>query len=177
MAAAVREHGYAPTTVAEVVAHARTSRRTFYQHFEDREDCFLALFDALTERMLDVIGEAATGDDPWEERVDRTLAAYLAAVAAEPQVTRACIVEIPALGPTGLDRARAVNERFAHQLCRLVEEAREHDPQLRPLTIEAAVLLAGGFRDLVLWAVDHGRDLTELHAVAGDLVRRITLRT
>lgn len=177
MAAAVREHGFAPTTVAEVVAHARTSRRTFYQHFEDREDCFLALFDVLTERMLDVIGEAATGDDPWEERVDRTLAAYLGAVAAEPQVTRACIVEIPALGPAGLDRARAVNERVAHQLCRLVDEAREHDPQLRPLTIEAAVLFAGGFRELVLWALDHGRDLTELHAVAGDLVRRITLRT
>jgi len=176
MAAAVREHGYAPTTVAEVVAHARTSRRTFYQHFEDRDDCFLALFDALTERMLAVIAEAATGDDPWERRVDRTLAAYLAAIAAEPEVTRASIVEIPALGPAGLARARAVNERAAHQLCRLVDEACEHDPNLRPLSLEAAILLVGGFRDLVLWALDHGRDLTELHAVAGDLVRRIMLR-
>jgi AcrR family transcriptional regulator len=177
MAAAVREHGFASTTVAEVVAHARTSRRTFYQHFEDREACFLALFDLLNDRVLDVIAEAATGDDPWEERVDRTLAAYLGAIAAEPEITRACIVEVSSLGPAGVQRDRLMTERAAHQLCRLVEEAGEHDPHLRPLSLEAAVMLAGGFRELVLWALDHGRDLTELHAVAGDLVRRITLRT
>lgn len=176
MAAAVREHGFASTTVAEVVAHARTSRRTFYQHFEDREACFLALFDVVTETLLEVIAEAATGDDPWEVRVDRTLSAYLGALAAEPELTRAIIVEIPALGPDGLRRAQAMNERAARTLSRLVEEAREHDATLRPLSVEAAIVLAGGVRDLVLWALDHGRDLTGLHEVAGDLVRRLTVR-
>jgi AcrR family transcriptional regulator len=176
MAAAIREHGFGPTTVAEVVAHARTSRRTFYQHFDDREDCFLALNDLLTERLLEVIAEAATGEENWEERVDRTLVAYLGALASEPELTRACIVEVPALGPEGLARTRALKERAAHLLCRLVEEAREHDPHLRPLSLEAALMLVGGFEDLVLWALEHGRDLTELQAVAGDLVRRITIR-
>ncbi|HEU4973770.1 MAG TPA: TetR/AcrR family transcriptional regulator [Baekduia sp.] len=175
MAAAIREHGFQATTVAEVVRRARTSRRTFYQHFEDREACFLALFDLVSEQVLAVITEAATGEDAWERRVDRTLAAYLAALAAEPELTRSCLAELPALGPEGIARARAMDERAARQLSRLVEEARVHDPELRPLTPEAALVLTGGFRELVLWTLDQGRDLTELQAVAGDLVRRITM--
>jgi AcrR family transcriptional regulator len=176
MAEAIREHGFQPTTVAEVVRRARTSRRTFYQHFDDREACFLALYDVVSERVLAVIAEAATGDDPWEQRVDRTLAAYLGALAAEPELTRSCVVELPALGPEGVARARAMDERAARQLSRLVEEARVHDPELRPLAPEAALVLTGGFRELVIWTLDQGRDLTELRSVAGDLVRRITMR-
>lgn len=175
MADAVREHGFAATTVAEVVRRARTSRRTFYQHFEDREACFLGLFELVSERVLEVVLEAATGEDAWEARVDRTLAAYLGTLASEPEITRACLLELPALGPLALARSRAMDERFARQLTRFVEEAREHDPDVRPLALEAAVVLTGGFRDLVIWSLDQGRDLTELRAVAGDLVRRITL--
>jgi AcrR family transcriptional regulator len=176
MADAVREHGFAATTVADVVARARTSRRTFYQHFEDREACFLALFDVVTERLLALIAQAVTGDGAWEERVDRGVAAYLGALAADPELTRSCIQETRGLGEAGLARARAVDRRWASMMVRLVDEARAHDPDLRPLTPEAATVIAGGFRDLVVQTLDEGRDLTELRPVAGDLLRRITMR-
>jgi AcrR family transcriptional regulator len=176
MADAVREHGFAASTVAEVVARARTSRRTFYQHFEDREACFLALFDVVAERLLALIAEAATGEGPWEERVDRAVAAYLGALAADPELTRSCIQEIRGVGEAGLARSRAVDRRWAELIVRLVDEAREHDPDLRPLSPEAATVIAGGFRDLVIQTLDEGRELTELQPVAGDLIRRITMR-
>ena len=176
MADAVREHGFAATTVGDVVARARTSRRTFYQHFEDREACFLALFDLVTGRLLELIAEAATGDAPWEARVDRALGAYLGALAADPELTRSCIQETRGLGQAGLARARAVDRRWAGMMVRLVDEARSHDPELRPLSPEAATVITGGFRDLVIETLDEGRDLTELQPVAADLIRRIMSR-
>jgi AcrR family transcriptional regulator len=177
MAAAIREQGgFRAVTVAEVVRHARTSRRTFYQHFDDRESCFLALFDVVSARLLETIADAATGDGPFAERVERAVAAYLGAGAAEPTITRALVQETASLGPEGLARHRAMNERWAQQITRLVEEARQHDDTLRALPLEAATIITGGFRDLVLTALDQGRDLTELQDVAVDVLRRITLR-
>jgi AcrR family transcriptional regulator len=177
MAQAIREHGgLKPVTVAEVVRHAHTSRRTFYQHFADRDDCFLALFDVVSSALLERIADAATGDGPFGERVDRAVAAYLGAVAAEPVLTRACIQETPALGAAGMERLQALHERWARQIVLLVEEARQHDDTLRPLPLEVATIITGGFRDLVITALDQGRDLTELQDVAGDVLRRITMR-
>ena len=177
MAGAIREHGgFRAVTVAEIVRRARTSRRTFYQHFDDRDACFLALFDVVSGQLLRTIAEAATGEGPFGDRVDRAMAAYLGAVAAEPVLTRACIQETPSIGPDGMARLQAMHERWAHQIMRLVEEAREHDADLRPLPLEVATIITGGFRDLVITALDQGRDLTELQDVAGDVFRRITMR-
>ena len=173
MAESIRADGFQGTTVADVVRRARTSRRTFYQHFEDRESCYLALFDVVTERVLDAIGEAGTGEGPWTERVDRTLAAYFGVLVAEPELTRSYMQEMPAM-VGGAAHVRAGNERAARQLVRMAAEAGEHDPSVRPLPFEAALVVVGGLRELVMWALDEGRDLGELHAVAGDLLRRIT---
>jgi AcrR family transcriptional regulator len=176
MAEAIREHGsLKPVTVAEVVRHAHTSRRTFYQHFADRDACFLALFDVVSAALLETIADAATGEGPYVDRVDRAVAAYLGAIAAEPVLTRACIQETPALSAEGMARVGAVNERWARQIMLLVEEARRHDAALRPLPLEVATIITGGFRDLVISALDQGRELTELQDVAGDVLRRITM--
>jgi AcrR family transcriptional regulator len=177
MAEAIRdEGGFRAVTVAEVVRRARTSRRTFYEHFDDRDACFLALFDVVSAALLERIADAATGEGPFGERVDRAVAAYLGAVAAEPVLTRACIQETPAMGAEGMMRVQALHERWARQIVLLVDEARRHDDTLRPLPLEVATIITGGFRDLVISALDQGRDLTELQDVAGDVLRRITLR-
>jgi AcrR family transcriptional regulator len=178
MAAAIRERGaFRSVTVAEVVRHAQTSRRTFYQHFEDREQCFLALFDVVAEALLETIANAATGaGHSFAERVDRALAAYLGAIAAEPVVSRAIIQETSAIVPAGMNRQRAMNERWARQIMVMIDEARADDPTLRPLSFEAATIITGGYRDLVLSALEEGRDLTELQDVAGDVLQRIVMR-
>ena len=176
MGDAVRDAGLPRATVAEVVRRARTSRRTFYEHFEDRETCFLALFDAYSEQLLETVAHAAAGDDPWEERVDRAMAAYLAALALDPELTRSLLRETPALGAQGARRMQAMSDRWAQVLSRLVQEASgdEHGP--RPLSTEAAIVITGGFRDLALVTLEQGRDPLELRPIGTDLIRRITAR-
>ncbi|WP_187369407.1 TetR/AcrR family transcriptional regulator [Baekduia soli] len=178
MADAVREQGFAATTVAEVVRRARTSRRTFYQHFEDREACFLALCDMVSERLLGTVAQAAAdaGDAPWGRRVDAAVGAYLAALAADPELSLGCLREIRAVGPAGVERSRALDRRWAQQITALVAEAGADDPAVRPLSAEIATVITGGFRDLVLDTLEQGRDPNELRGLAGDLIRRVTQR-
>ena len=174
MAEAIREHGtFHETTVAEVVRHARTSRRTFYAHFADREACFLALFDELSSRHLSAVAAAAADGGSWTARVDRAMAAYLGALAEEPVLSRSCIQEVWSLGPAGVARAQQANEEWARRIAALVEDARRQDPSVRSMSIEVATVITGGFRDLVLAALDRGEDVTALHEVATDLIRRL----
>ncbi|MCW2997474.1 MAG: TetR/AcrR family transcriptional regulator [Solirubrobacterales bacterium] len=175
MADAIREDGLQATTVAGVVRRARTSRRTFYQHFDDLDGCYLALFDAFNEHLLNAILEAATGEGPWPDRIDRTLGAYLGTLAAEPELTRSYVQDAGSLGEAGALHVRRIIEQFARELSRLVEEASGHDPSLRPLPYDAAIVLVGGLRYLVIVAIADGRDLAELAGICGDLVRRLTL--
>ena len=69
MAESITEKGYRDTTVADVVRIARTSRRNFYEHFADREACFLALFDATNDAMMQQIADAVHPDQPLEQQV------------------------------------------------------------------------------------------------------------
>src|SRR4051812_42933268 len=69
MVTAVAERGYAATTITDVVRHARVSRRTFYEHFADKEACFLAAYDAVSDAVLADIAGAAEEAAGWESRV------------------------------------------------------------------------------------------------------------
>jgi AcrR family transcriptional regulator len=166
MASAVREKGFRATTVADVVRHARTSRRTFYEHFADREDCFLALFDTTSAMLLQQIADATDADDPWEQQVEEALDAYLGAVVGEPEISHSYVRELPALGQRGAARSRAVNERFARLLVDLVEAGRARGSGVRPLTLDAAAIVVTGLRDVVAMAIEDGRDVREVRAAA-----------
>src|ERR1700712_3524148 len=69
MASAIEEKGFNATTVADVVRIAKVSRRTFYEQFGDRDECFLELYDATGDWLLRLVGEAASVDVDWPERV------------------------------------------------------------------------------------------------------------
>src|SRR5205085_10759661 len=97
MAAAIEVKGYRETTVADVVRIARTSRRTFYEQFDDREACFLALFDATNDRTMEEIADAVHPDTPLEEQVDRALEAYIDNVCRHPGLYRSFVRELPGL--------------------------------------------------------------------------------
>src|SRR6266704_1168530 len=77
MVAAVAERGYAATTITDVVRHARVSRRTFYEHFADKEACFLAAYDAVSDAVLAGIAGATSSSSGWEERIVSAVRAYL----------------------------------------------------------------------------------------------------
>src|ERR1700749_2484319 len=116
MAASIEEKGYRDTTVADVVRIARTSRRNFYEHFADRDACFLALFDATNEAMMREIADAVQPDRPLDEQGDRAVDAYISTVAATPAPYRSFVPKLPGLGQAGAGRGLAALERFTEML-------------------------------------------------------------
>jgi AcrR family transcriptional regulator len=123
MAEAVAEKGYGATTVADVIARAGVSRKTFYEHFRDKEGCFLAAYDAGVELLLDALRAESTEEQDLLERARRRTRAYLETLASEPAFARTFMIEVAAAGPAALARRDAVHERFAALLREQVEAA------------------------------------------------------
>ncbi len=179
MATAITKKGYRETTVADVVRIARTSRRTFYECFDDRESCFLALFDATNDAMMDQISAAVAPDESLAAQVDRALDAYIANVTAQPALYRSFVRELPAIGEAGADRQLAVIERFAQLLVALVDSGRREQPEVQasPLSLDTAIMIVGGLRELAVISLQRGRDVRGLRASASETVKAILAGT
>jgi AcrR family transcriptional regulator len=126
MAGAVGDKGYGAVAVADVIARAGVSRKTFYEHFDNKEECFLAAYDAGVELMLDAIDaairDAAPGGPVAIARAGT--ARYLQTLATNPAFARTFLVEVLAAGPLALQRRAAVHARFAEQLAAIHRAAR-----------------------------------------------------
>src|SRR5260370_17926315 len=86
MAQSIEDKGYRETFVGDVVRIARTSRRSFYENFADREACFLALFDWAQEEMMGAVAAAVSSEDPWERQVNHAPDPSPRALAAPPRL-------------------------------------------------------------------------------------------
>jgi AcrR family transcriptional regulator/DNA-binding MarR family transcriptional regulator len=140
----VGEVGYGGMSVARITSRAGVSRRTFYEQFEDREDCFLALFEEALERASGVAREAAGAadvGDGWHERVRAGLFALLVLVEGEPAIGSLLIVDALAVGPRVLERrARALEMLKAVIDGGRVEAKRARGvPKPPPLTAEGVL--------------------------------------
>jgi AcrR family transcriptional regulator len=166
MADAVAHKGYAGTTVADVVAGAGVSRKTFYEHFRDKEDCFLAAFDTSVDLLLGAIMAArAPGDDSsWIGLMRARARAYLETLASEPAFARTFLIEVFAAGPRALERRAEVLRRFAQLFRDLHEEARREFPELPPVPEPVYLAAVGAINELVSDCAREGRaaDLPEL---------------
>jgi AcrR family transcriptional regulator len=169
MSAAVAERGYADTTIADIVRHARVSRRTFYEEFASKEACLLALYVAASERVIRDIAAAVQTSADRDTQIARATEAYLARMAAHPVLTRTLFLEILAAGPAGLQVRREIHARYADFFRGVVEGA---GGRLSPELAAAAV---GGINELILQAVldDRIPRLTELATPARQLLRAV----
>jgi AcrR family transcriptional regulator len=103
---AVVEHGYNATTIAQLIEAAAVSRRTFYEHFDDKEACFLAAYEMIVAHVRDSLREAEERP-AWPERVRAELAVLLSIFAADPTVARFLLLESLAAGGEVAERHRA----------------------------------------------------------------------
>jgi AcrR family transcriptional regulator len=103
MGQCVSEQGYADTTIADVVRIARTSRTAFYKHFADKEECFLATYQQMTNMRIAASLEAAAQCEAWDEKLDAGIAAYFRWMAEHPEVAVTTVVEVHCAGPRALD--------------------------------------------------------------------------
>jgi AcrR family transcriptional regulator len=107
MAAAAAEHGYAKTSIADVIARAGVSRKTFYEQFDGKDDCFAAAVGQELDRLLEVTMSAFEAEGPpWSRRLRGALTALCGALAGNPEVARLCFVEALAAGPVTMERRR-----------------------------------------------------------------------
>ena len=135
------ERGYEQMSVARITHGARVSRRTFYDLFEDREDCFCAVFeDALgraCERVLGAYGAADEGD--WRERVRAGLGALLGFFDEEPRQARMLVVFALRAGPRVLARRAQVLAGVSAAIQEQGVHAHRGRESLSPLTGEGVV--------------------------------------
>lgn len=121
----VEEVGYSRLTVAQVIARAKVSRKTFYDLFEDREDCFLAVFDQTVERAGAIAAEAYAAESNWRDGVRAGLLALLQFMDEQPALARICAVEALGAGTRVLARRTEVIDR----LKRVVAEGEPGTPR------------------------------------------------
>jgi AcrR family transcriptional regulator len=114
----VSEVGYGQMTVARVAGGARVSRRTFYDLFEDREDCFLAIFDEAVTRASELMLAACANEHDGQERVRAGLTALLEYFDERPQIASLLVVDALQAGLRVQERRAEILERLAHGLHR-----------------------------------------------------------
>lgn len=147
LARATGEHGYSGTTIAHITRHASVSRRTFYEHFSSKDECFVAAYETVMGELKERVEEAFERADDWPHAVKDGIRAMLRFLAAEPDLARLCMVEALVAGPVVVDRYDAAIQGFVPYF-RAGREGRSADvlDRLSP-TIEEAV--AGGMVSLI----------------------------
>jgi AcrR family transcriptional regulator len=141
----VTERGAENVSVAHVVDRSGVSRRTFYETFSDREDCFLAAFDDALAFASQRVLPAYASETKWRERIRAAVIAFLTFLDEEPVIGRLLLRESLTAGP----RTRARREQVSARLAEAIDEGRNEaaaSAALPPLTAEG---LVGGALSIV----------------------------
>lgn len=141
MLRATAELGYREVSVQDVLDRAGVSRPTFYEHFENKEGCFLAAFDSAAGRLRSALEGAAASGEGWRERLRLGLEELLRFVAQNPDEAMSLIVDARAACPPALERRDAQFDHFASCLDSMVRA--EADPANAPSAIAAAGIVGG----------------------------------
>lgn len=144
---AAAELGYLETNVQDVIDRAGVSRPTFYEHFSNKEDCFLAAFDTSAARLRSKIeGAVRQGGNVWRDRVRYGLEALLSFASREPDTARTLVVEARAASAAAVQRRVELLDEFAR--C-LDEQARDLLPDLPVQSSLTAAGIVGGVESLL----------------------------
>ncbi len=170
LAEAVAEQGYAGTTIAHIARHAAVSRRTFYEQFANKDECFVAAYEMVMEELRERIAEGFEKAGDWPHAVKAGIAAMLRFLAVEPNLARLSMVEAMVAGPVVVERYDAAIQSFVPYF----RTGREGLPAevlegLSPTTEEA---LVGGMVSLISRRILAGKT-TELQDLLPDLVEFI----
>lgn len=166
MIAAINERGFRDSTVADVVRHARTSRRTFYEHFSSKQDCFIALLYESNTEIVNAIAAAVDPHAPWDVQIRQAVEAWIAAAQSQPAVTLSWIREIPGLGDAARQLQRDTMEAFIVLLQTLTDTPDLRAAGITPPPRQFAIMLLGGLRELIATTVEDGVDISTIIGVA-----------
>jgi AcrR family transcriptional regulator len=159
LAASIGERGYRDSTVADIVRHARTSKRTFYEQFASKEECLIELLRRNNEDLIASIQAAVDPEAEWQQQIRQAADAYVDHIRSRPAITLSWIREAPALGAAARPLNRLAMEALTDMLVDLTDSRGFRRAQLPPISRPLALILLGGLRELTALYVEDGRDV------------------
>jgi AcrR family transcriptional regulator len=142
LASCVAEHGYNATTISQITSAASVSRRTFYEHFAGKEECFLASYEALDSYLGTLIDDAVKAESEWPDQVAAAFVALIGFLASRPNFARIYLVEAAVVGEAMAD----AREKTAQRFIALLEPGRKYrdvDPGVEEGLVGGIVTLLG----------------------------------
>ncbi|MGV0812309.1 TetR/AcrR family transcriptional regulator [Mycolicibacterium boenickei] len=155
------EVGYQNTTVADIVKRAKTSRRTFYEHFASREECFVALLTTINAQHVREIAKAVDQQTSWRAQVRQAVEAWIASYQAHPELMLAWIRDMPTLGAA----ARALQRESMEKFIAMVQAMTATDAFRSAgvaISRRRIIMMLGGLRELTAITVESGGQVGEI---------------
>lgn len=171
LTSSIVERGYRDSTIADVVRHARTSKRTFYEQFGSKDECLIELLRRNNADLIAHIRATVHPDADWQQQIRQAVDAYVEHISARPALTLCWIREAPALGAAARPLHRQVMRDLTGLLVSLTSNPGFRQAGIDPIASPMAVLLLGGLRELTALFVEDGRDA---HGIADTAVAAAT---
>lgn len=161
----VAVRGYRATTITGVVKSASVSTRDFYEHFDSKEECFIAAFDAVRDHLETLVLDAAAAEPDWPRQVIAALTVSLEFFAGDPDLARLCLIE-----PVSATPSVAIRFREAVLGCApALEQGRALAGQATTLPPSTEDSLLGGIISLMTRGILAG-ETAELPRLLPDMV-------
>jgi AcrR family transcriptional regulator len=157
---------YGEMSVEDIIVTAGVSRRTFYEHFKNKEDAFIAAYEEAAGRLLAAVRAGYESREGFADRVRAGIEMFLMLLAADPAFARMCIVEVMAAGPEAVQRRNEAMQAFAMMF---EENARAFLEEPPPSQL-AAETIVGGIYEVIYTRIQRG-EIRQLPELAPDLAR------
>jgi AcrR family transcriptional regulator len=166
LAESITRDGYRNTTVADIVRHARTSRRTFYEHFASKETCFVALLTDANAAMIREIIASVDPTAPWTTQVRQAVERWITLAEDKPAITLSWIRDVPSLGAAARELQRDTMAAFVTMIQTLCDTGEWRAAGVGPVSRQLAIMLIGGLRELIATTVEDGGRVSDMTDVA-----------
>jgi AcrR family transcriptional regulator len=160
MVQAVNERGVVATTISDVVTRAGVSRRTFYEHFTNKEDCLLATYNTVVETEVQRLLNLVSPDKGWVEQLEAIIRALFDAIAERPDAARLICVEMGASGAIGVQHWADGATRFEH----FISAGFERAPGAGTVPDPVARAIVGALRKIIYTRVREDHSTKSLRA-------------
>lgn len=164
----IAEDGYARATVADIVRRAKTSRRTFYEHFESRDACFVALLSDANADQIRKISDAVDPSAPWQKQVRQAVEAWISSGETRSALMLSWIRDVHALGAAARGLQRDAMENFIDMVGALGNSDQFRAAGIGPVSRQRIIMLLGGLRELTAITVEEGGRMSDVSDEAVD---------
>lgn len=160
MIKAVDERGFVASTISDLVERAGVSRRTFYEHFENKEECLLATYDMLVEGLTAEVSAVDGDGGEGLQRLETVITALFEAAIRRPAAARLVCVELAAAGPPGVERWASSSSTLVEHIMTIFDETSDHGAIPEPV----ARAIVGAVRNTLYSRVRRKRSSRALRA-------------